>query len=82
MGHQRRHLDALLASLVARGYRFITLEEAMRDPAYATPDVFVGANGPSWLFRWSRTIAPASNFSADPDVPAWVMALFQAAQRR
>lgn len=76
------HLDALLDRLVARGYRFITLEAAMRDPAYATPDVYVGRHGPSWLFRWSRTIAPGSNFSAEPEVPAWVMARFQAAQRR
>ncbi|HUF46272.1 MAG TPA: polysaccharide deacetylase family protein [Vicinamibacterales bacterium] len=76
------HLDALLGRLVARGYSFMTLEAAMRDPAYATPDAYVGRHGPSWLFRWSRTIAPASNFSADPEVPAWVMALFQAAQRR
>jgi peptidoglycan-N-acetylglucosamine deacetylase len=76
------HLDALLGRLVARGYRFITLEAAMRDPAYATPDAFVGPNGPSWLFRWSRTIAPASDFRADPEVPDWVAALYQAAQRR
>lgn len=76
------HLDVLLGRLVARGYRFITLEAAMRDPAYATPDVFVGTHGPSWLFRWSRTIAPASNFSGDPEAPAWVMTLFQAALRR
>ena len=65
------HLDALLARLVARGYRFITLDEAMRDRAYATPDAYVGRNGPSWLFRWSRTIAPASDFRADPDMPEW-----------
>jgi peptidoglycan/xylan/chitin deacetylase (PgdA/CDA1 family) len=76
------HLDALLDRLMARGYRFITLEAAMRDSAYATPDVYVGRRGPSWLVRWSRTIAPASNFRADPEVPAWVMALFQAAQPR
>jgi peptidoglycan-N-acetylglucosamine deacetylase len=65
------HLDALLARLVARGYRFITLDEAIRDRAYATPDAYVGRTGPSWLFRWSRTIAPASDFRADPDMPAW-----------
>jgi peptidoglycan/xylan/chitin deacetylase (PgdA/CDA1 family) len=76
------HLDALLDRLVARGYRFISLDEAMKDPAYATPDAYVGAHGPSWLFRWSLTIAPGSNFSAEPAVPGWVMALFQAAQRR
>jgi len=42
----------------------------------------VGKTGPSWLFRWSRTIAPTSDFRADPDVPSWVMDLYQAAQRR
>jgi len=75
-------LDRLLTLLEGRGYRFITLEEAMRDRAYATPDVFVGRNGPSWLYRWSRTIAPASSFRDDPDVPAWVSAAYQAAQAR
>jgi peptidoglycan/xylan/chitin deacetylase (PgdA/CDA1 family) len=75
-------LDPLLTMLEGRGYRFITLDEAMRDKAYATPDVYVGKTGPSWLYRWSRTIAPASNFRADPEVPAEIMALFQAAQRR
>jgi peptidoglycan-N-acetylglucosamine deacetylase len=66
------HLDALLARMAARGYRFITLDDAMRDPAYATPDAFVGRQGPTWLFRWSRTLNPKSDFRADPDVPAWV----------
>ena len=75
-------LDALLTLFEGRGYRFITLDEAMRDKAYATPDVYVGKTGPSWLFRWSRTIAPAASFQADPEVPAWVMALYEAAQRR
>jgi peptidoglycan/xylan/chitin deacetylase (PgdA/CDA1 family) len=75
-------LDALLTMFESRGYRFITLEEAMRDKAYATPDAYVGKTGPSWLFRWSRTIAPASNFRGDPEVPSWVMALYETAQRR
>jgi peptidoglycan/xylan/chitin deacetylase (PgdA/CDA1 family) len=75
-------LDALLAMFERRGYRFISLDEAMRDKAYATPDVFVGKSGPSWLFRWSRTIAPTSSFREDPEVPTWVMALYQAARKR
>jgi peptidoglycan/xylan/chitin deacetylase (PgdA/CDA1 family) len=75
-------LDALLAMFEGRGYRFITLDEALRDKAYATPDAFVGRNGPSWLFRWSRTLAPAASFREDPEVPAWVMGLYEAAQRR
>jgi peptidoglycan/xylan/chitin deacetylase (PgdA/CDA1 family) len=66
------HLDALLARMAARGYRFITLDDAMRDPAYATPDAFVGRQGPTWLFRWSRTLKPTSDFRADPEIPSWV----------
>jgi hypothetical protein len=73
-------LDALLTMLEGRGYRFITLDDAMRDKAYRTPDIYVGKTGPSWLFRWSRTIAPTSSFREDPEVPAWVMALYQANQ--
>jgi len=72
-------LDDLLKMLEGRGYHFITLDEAMRDKAYATPDAYVGKTGPSWLFRWSRTIAPMSDFRADPEIPAWVMSLYEAA---
>jgi peptidoglycan/xylan/chitin deacetylase (PgdA/CDA1 family) len=74
-------LDAMLTMFEGRGYRFITLDEALRDKAYATPDGYVGKAGPSWLFRWSRSIAPASSFREDPEVPAWVTALYEAAQR-
>lgn len=37
-----------IALMRKRGYRFITLEEAMKDPAYARPDTFTGPGG-SWL---------------------------------
>jgi peptidoglycan-N-acetylglucosamine deacetylase len=66
-------LDPMLARYAARGYRFITLDAAMADKAYQTPDVYVGTHGPTWLFRWSRTLAPTSDFRADPEIPAWVM---------
>ena len=75
-------LDRLLTMLEGRGYRFITLDTALRDKAYGTPDAYVGKTGPSWLFRWSRSLAPTSDFRADPDVPAWVADLYQANQRR
>jgi peptidoglycan/xylan/chitin deacetylase (PgdA/CDA1 family) len=46
-------LDALLARLRARGYRFVDLEEALVDPAYAVADPYLGRGGPSWIERWS-----------------------------
>ena len=45
-------LDALLRMLERRGYRFITVGEALRDPAYALPDGYTGPRGISWIHRW------------------------------
>jgi hypothetical protein len=45
-------LPALLAQLKNRGYAFISLEEALKDPAYALPDGYFGRAGISWLHRW------------------------------
>ena len=47
------HLDHLLARLRARGYRFVGLEEALGDPAYARADLYLGRGGPSWIERWA-----------------------------
>lgn len=69
-------LDALLKRLETRGYRFITLEEAMADPAYRTPDTLVSDYGPTWLWRWTKSLGMNVSFAADPDVPAWIMELF------
>jgi len=47
-------LDRMLATLQAMGYSFITLEEALRDDAYRSPDLPSGQFGPSWLTRWAQ----------------------------
>jgi len=65
-------LDEMLDRFESRGYRFITLDEAMRDEAYRTPDTYVGASGPTWLFRWSRSLGQTISFKDDPEPPAWV----------
>jgi len=46
-------LDDLLARLRARGYRFVGLEEALGDSAYAIADPYLGRGGPSWIERWA-----------------------------
>jgi len=63
-------LPALAAMAAGRGYRFVSLEEALRDPAYGLPDRYVGSRGPSWLVRWALTRGrrPAE----PPGIPAWV----------
>ena len=69
-------LDEMLDRYEARGYRFITLDEAMRDEAYRTPDVYVGVSGPTWLFRWSRSLGQTISFKDDPEPQAWVTTMF------
>ena len=44
-----------IARMRARGYSFITLQEAMSDPAYQRPDTFV-SRGDSWLERSARAL--------------------------
>jgi len=70
-------LDAMLTRLEARGYRIVPLEEALRDPAYATPDDYVGPAGVSWLHRWSIHLGLPMRLREEPDPPQWALDLYQ-----
>jgi len=69
----------LAAMMKARGYRFVTLEEALRDEAYRRPDTYVGRWGYSWLHHWE--ITEGRKRSPAPDPPDWVMKAYEAAGR-
>jgi hypothetical protein len=62
-----------LGRLRRRGYSFVTLESAMEDESYRTPDRFVGRFGPSWIHRWRVALDKPSRVKEEPDPPAWVM---------
>jgi len=64
-------LDDLLRMFERRGYRFITVDEALRDPAYALPDGYTGPKGISWIHRWG--VAKGMPVKLEPDEPAWVV---------
>lgn len=49
-------IDGLAALLRRDRLRAVSLERAMADPAYATPDTYAGSDGPNWLERWARTL--------------------------
>ena len=70
-------LDELLGLLERRGYRFVTLDEALADPAYATPDRFIGTAGISWIDRWRVSFGQKADYQHDPDPPEWVMKRFR-----
>jgi hypothetical protein len=63
----------LIAATRRRGYRFITLGEALQDPAYARIDGYEGRYGPSWLHRWAMAEKkPKEFYAGEPVVPKWV----------
>lgn len=64
-------LPELVGMITRRGYRFVELEFALRDPAYRLPDQYVGTRGHSWLTRW--IVTRGLTVPAAPVVPAWVV---------
>jgi peptidoglycan/xylan/chitin deacetylase (PgdA/CDA1 family) len=66
-------LPDTIARLRTRGYEFISLDEAMKDPAYQRPDTFAGPGG-SWLSR-TATLAGKRLTVTNARVPAWITQL-------
>jgi len=65
-------LAATLQRLQDRGYRFITLGEALADPAYASAAGASRQYGPSWLSRWARSMGKKLSVYGQPDPSGWV----------
>ena len=70
-------MDEILKRMQMRGYGFTTLDRALEDKAYDTPDDFVGRMGPSWLHRWTVSLGLKMKLDQEPDPPNWVMEMFQ-----
>ena len=58
------HIGELLDVFRKRGYRFITLEDALSDQAYGLPDTYVGEEGTGWLDHWGEehSVVPVESF--------------------
>lgn len=65
------HIGELLDVLRKRGYRFITLEDALSDSAYSLPDTYVGEEGTGWLEHWA--ISQGKIPQGAPVFPQWVI---------
>ncbi len=70
--------DEVAAMLKRRGYAFVTLEEALKDPAYREPDALY-KNGISWLHRWRMAKGLPAKW--EPEVPKFLDELYKAGQR-
>lgn len=68
------HFGRVAERLKARGYEFVSLEEALEDPAYDSPDAYTGPGGITWLHRWALTRGvERSFFRGEPKVPPSVL---------
>ncbi len=50
------HLGELVDMIKRHGYKFITLADALNDPAYRSPNNYCGTIGMSWLDQWTLTV--------------------------
>lgn len=65
------HIGDLAELMRKRGYRFVTLEDALSDQAYGLPDTYVGEEGTGWLDHWA--IAQGKPPQGAPAFPASVL---------
>jgi peptidoglycan-N-acetylglucosamine deacetylase len=73
------HIGDLADVMRKRGYKFITLENALSDEAYGLPDTYVGEEGTGWLEHWaiSQGKIPRGAPQFPPDILQKAQALRQ-----
>ncbi len=59
--------------LVARGYTFVSMDEALKDPAYSRPDTYPGKVGVTWLSRWAAEMGKSGIRYEKERVPQFVI---------
>ena len=65
--------DDLAVMIKKRGYKFVSLEESLKDEAYRLPDNFTRRAGISWLHRWTLDKGRDFLVPDEPMVPEFVM---------
>ena len=66
--------DELFGMIEKRGYRFVSMEEALSDEAYKTGENFYGKSGISWFERWQ--MAKGKKLLDEPEVHANVQKIW------
>lgn len=67
---------ALADRLGGLGYAFISLDEALEDPAYDSADTYTGAGGITWIHRWAITRdVDREMFRGEPETPEYIRKL-------
>jgi peptidoglycan/xylan/chitin deacetylase (PgdA/CDA1 family) len=66
-------IDDLADILKRRQLKGVTLEEAMKDPAYRLRDPYVGHDGIDWMERWSKQLRRDLPWDSWRDPPAQIV---------
>jgi len=69
------HFNELVEMMKGRGYKFISLEDALKDEAYKLPEA-QSMRGLSWLRRWM--LAKGLKLQEEPREPKWIADLHAA----
>jgi len=69
------HSGKLFDQLRKRNYEFVPLARALEDPAYGTPDSYVGRFGISWMHHWEQGMGRPRTGAPDP--PLWVSEAYE-----
>jgi peptidoglycan-N-acetylglucosamine deacetylase len=71
------NIDGLVNVFKSRGYQFVTLEEALMDPVYRSPEKYLGTSDwlGAWAFSLGRKLEP-------PQAPGFIQKVFEDAQKR
>jgi peptidoglycan/xylan/chitin deacetylase (PgdA/CDA1 family) len=64
------HFSEMIEMMRRRGYQFVTLDDALSDPAYRSREDYVGEVGISWLQRWLVTRGQV--FRKEPYLPEYM----------
>jgi peptidoglycan-N-acetylglucosamine deacetylase len=72
------YFDELAAMMKRRGYKFISLEAALKDKAYSLPEA-QSLKGLSWLHRWM--LAKGLQMKPEPTEPEFITKLFTSRRR-
>ncbi len=71
------HLDDVLRVMENRGYRYISINQALADEAYKTPDEYIGTQLGSWLDRWQLHFGREVDRPSGPPPPEWIAAAYK-----
>ena len=67
------YFDDVANMLKKRDYKFVALEEALKDEAYKLADTFTKKSGISWLHRWALAKGRESVLPDEPKTPDFVL---------